>query len=645
MLNSPSRGTRLVYDTETNGLLHQLDRIHCLSIRDVASGEEWSFADHRQTHSYPDIPEGLAMLSQADEIIAHNGIGFDLPAILKCYPQFTFKKHGDTMVVSRAAFSNLKEKDFQAFRQKKFPPHLLMKTHSLEAWGYRLGRHKAEYDGGWDHWSPVMHDYMRQDTVVLLELQKYFDSKNIPQMVIETELEVAFWLEEQKRNGFLFDTKGGVELYSVIQPKHREIEAKMIETFGCWYAAKGKEKIQKRTTRYSREHLPEGVKETFFEGAVFQPVERVEFNPSSRQHIAKVLTKKYGWQPQDFTDAGQPQVTDDTVGALNYPEAPLITEYLMLDKRVGQLYTGKQAWMKLQDENGYIHGSVNQSGAVTHRATHSNPNMTQVPKVGSPYGLECRSLFMAPVGFRLVGADASGLELRCLSHFMAKYDGGRYRDLILNGDVHTANWEAGKPYLSSRDMAKTFIYAFLYGAGDWKLGHTARPLASEEEKTEIGRKLRALFLKNVPALKQLATAVEMNVTHCARCRKVGAFKCAHPEKGFFRLATGHIVYVRKKHAALNSLLQGTGAIICKRWIYHARHALLAAGLKSGWDGDYAANCWSHDEVQISVRDKDDLPNRVGQILVSQFPLITKELHFRVDLAGEFKIGQNWKDTH
>lgn len=636
--------TRLVYDTETNGLLDQLDRIHCLSIRDVETEEEWSFADHRQTHSYPDIPEGLAMLSEADEIIAHNGIGFDLPAILKCYPQFSFKKHGDTLVVSRAAFSNLKEKDFQAFRQQKFPPHLLMKTNSLEAWGHRLGFRKADYDGGWDHWSPVMHDYMRQDTVVLLKLQQHIDSKKVPQMVIDTEIEVAFWLEEQKRNGFMLDVKRGVELYAQIQPKHMEIEQKMKATFGCWYKAKGKEKVQKRTTQYSREHLPEGVKETFFEGAVFQPVEQVEFNPSSRQHISKVLIDKYDWHPMEFTDAGVPKVTDDIVGALNYPEAPLITEYLMLDKRVGQLYTGKQAWLKLVDSEGFIHGSVNQSGAVTHRATHSNPNMTQVPKVGSPYGLECRSLFLAPRGYRLVGADASGLELRCLAHFMAKYDDGRYRDLILNGDVHTANWEAGKPWLTNRDMAKTFIYAFLYGAGDWKLGHTCRPQASEEEKNEIGRKLKAQFLKNVPALKQLSTAVEQMVTHCPRCRKIGALKCAHPDKGYFRLPTGHIVYVRKKHAALNSLLQGTGAVICKRWLYHLSKALKEDDVFQN-PGTYHQNVWAHDEIQASVMDSDNMPEQFGAIAVAQFPKIEQELNFRCALAGEYKVGQTWADTH
>lgn len=625
-------GRRLVYDCETDGFLPELTRIHCLAARDLDTDEVFSFVDHRQSTAYPDISAGLELLAAADEITAHNGIEFDHQAILKCFPSFTYTgRYVDTMVLSRFIFSNIKENDFKLFRRGKFPAHLLMKPHSIEAWGYRLGVRKAKYEGGWEKWSQEMHDYMLQDVVVLQAVYKHLFAQNPAPMSVETELEVAWYLHDQKTNGFKLDVPAAVKLYTeVLLPRRISLEASLKERFKSWYVADGKEKVQKRTTRYKREHhLPEDVKETFFEGSTFQPIKKILFNPGSRQHIARVLQKEYGWKPQEFTDSGEVEVTDDIVSALPYPEAPLLTEYLLVNKRIGALAEGKQAWLKLVTKDGFIHGSVNQSGAVTHRATHSNPNMTQVPKVGSPYGKECRSLFCAPPGWKLIGADASGLELRCLSHFMAKYDGGAYRELILNGDVHTANWNAGKPWLTTRDMAKTFMYAFIYGAGDWKIGHTCRPLADEEEKVRIGRALKAHFLKSVPALGQLVAAVEQRTE----------------EKGYFVLPTGHIVHVRKKHAALNSLLQGTGAVICKRWLVHFRAAMKREGLRSGWNGEYAANVWAHDEVQVSVRDDRGLPEKVAEVLTSVFPLITEELKFRCPLAGEAKIGLNWADTH
>jgi len=633
----------LAYDIETDGFLDVMTRIHCISVRDIETKEEWSFADRRQTDRYPDITDGLDMLSQADEITAHNGINFDSCAIQKLYPQWTYKKHLDTMVVSRAWFSDIKKYDFKNFRRQKFPPWLLFEPHSIESWGWRLGHHKGTFEGPWDHWTVEMHEYMRQDTVVLLHLIEHFASLNIPSLIVETELEVADWLRTQRLNGFKFDVKKAVDLYAALQPIRENLAQPLRERFGFWYAADGKVKTPKRTANYKREHLPADAREMYTEGATFTKLKKVLFNPGSRDHIARVLTKRYGWVPEEFSDSGSPKVSDDIISSLPYDCAPDLTRYLMHAKRIGQIAEGDQAWLKCVTAEGFIHGNVNQSGAVTHRATHSKPNVSQVPTVeigkdGHPllmeaglYGWECRELWTAPDGWVLMGADASGLELRCLGHFMAKYDNGAYIDLVLNGDIHTVNWEAGKPYLKSRYQAKRFIYAFLYGAGDRKLGSICSPQASEEEQRSIGKKLRAAFLRNVPALGALVEAVQL----------------ATKQRGWFKLPTGHIVPVRHQHAALNSLLQGTGAVICKRWIYHLSRALKAEGLKPGWNGDYSPCVWSHDEVQVAVRKvvHHSLADRIGQITTSIFPTITQELNFRCPLAGEYKIGQTWAHTH
>lgn len=624
---------RFVFDTETNGLLPQLSKIHCLAIKDIDTGEVLSFVDHKQSTKYLDITDGLRILSEATQIVAHNGIEFDVPAIKKVYPTWDFKGELiDTQTICRSVFSNIKDRDFKEFRRNKWPAHLLMKPHTLEAWGLRLGHHKAKYDGGWENWSQEMHDYMIQDVAVLDKLLGHILTvRSLTDLDVQTELGVADWLQRQKVNGFPFDTQAAVKLYTeVLLPRRRELEVPMIEKFGSWYQAKGEVKTQGRTTRYTREHLPEGVKETFFAGAQYTPVERIVFNPSSRQHIAHVLKRNYGWIPEEFTESGEPQVNDDIIGALPYDVAPLITEYLLVDKRTGALAEGKQAWLKLVTPEGKIHGSVNQTGAATHRASHSSPNVSQVPASNSPYGKECRSLFTVPKGWKIVGADASGCQLRCLAHYMARYDGGAYAKVLIEGDVHTTNWEAGKPFLTSRGVAKTFIYAFLFGAGNWKIGHTCRPLASAEEKSSLGSRLKDKFLRSLPALDKLVKAV----LH------------AFTTKKSVRLPSGHVVHIKSKHTALNYLLQGTEAAICKRWIYHANRWLKASSWKSGWDGDYAALVWSHDEIQVAVRDDErGLPKQMGEMLVSLFPIVEKELKFRCPLAGEYKIGDTWHDTH
>lgn len=613
-------------------MLPELTKIHSLAIRDIDTGDSFSFADNRQTDKYPDITEGLDLLSEADEAVAHNGIEFDHRAILKCYPSFTTKaKHVDTMVLARFLFSNIKEQDYKLFRRNKFPAQYLAKPHSLGAWGFRLGVRKADYQGGWEQWNQEMHDYMIQDVVVLEKLYKHCLSRYpLKGTAVETELAVAEWLCEQKTHGFKFDEPKAVQLYTeTLLPRRMELEEKLKQKFKGWYVQKGPVAVQKRTTRFVREHLPEGVKETFYAGTEHTKVERILFNPSSRPHLAHVLQREYGWKPQEFTDAGQVEVSDDIVGALPYPEAPLITEYLLLDKRIGQLAEGKQAWLKIVDKAGFIHGSVNQSGTATHRASHSSPNVSQVPAVHSPYGKECRSLFAVPAGFKLVGSDASGCQLRCLSHYMARYDGGAYGKILIEADIHAANLAAGAPYLTSRDMAKTFIYAFLFGAGNWKLGHTCRPLAEKDKKIQIGTALKAQFLRSLPALGSLVAAVQ------------AAFR----RNKQITLLDGHIVYLKSEHAALNYLLQGTEAIISKRWIFHLKRTLAAEGLRYGYDKEFVPCVWNHDETQIAVRDTPGLPERVAEIAVSIFPIITEELGFRCPLAGESKIGMNWADTH
>lgn len=344
-----------------------------------------------------------------------------------------------------------------------------------------------------------------------------------------------------------------------------------------------------------------------------------EFNPASRIHIADRLTKLYGWKPVEFTPDGRAKVDEEVMARLPYDCGPLLTEYFTVIKRLGQLAEGKQAWLKLA-RNGRIHGSYNTVGAVTRRATHSNPNIGQVPSVGADYGRECRELFGVPAGWTQVGTDASGLELRCLAHYMARWDGGDYGRVILEGDIHTVNQEAAG--LPTRNNAKTFIYGFLYGAGDGKIGEIVGGTSAD------GKRLRFAFLEKLPALKNLVTAVKQK---------------AKMYKHLTALDDG-LLHVRSDHAALNTLLQSAGALICKKWAVTLERMLIAEGLVHGWDGDFTFMAWVHDELQIACR-TPEIAKRVCELSSAAMTKVEEYYEFRIKLEADSKIGTNWAECH
>lgn len=638
-----------LFDLESNGLLDTVSKIHCLVIKDTETCKTERYAD---VLVYEDIDgsieEGIRTLMKGP-IGGHNIIRYDLPVIQKLYPWFTYDKAQvfDTLVATRLIWSQIKDIDSGLLKKKKLPGYLFG-SHSLEAWGYRLGLMKGEYvsefkarmgdeyEEGmeWRELSPEMLDYCVQDVEVTHALYGKIIAKNYSQEALELEHQVAWLMAKQERNGFPFDTDKAATLYSELAQRRGELERELKETFGFWFAPDGK--VTPARSRRVFIHDPEGpvkrrVKkkgqdayyetgyyEYYTEGAPYTKIKLVEFNPGSRDHIADRLTTLYGWKPEVFTDGGKPKVDDDVMSKLDYPPCALLTEYLMVQKRISQLAEGKQAWL-LVEKDGKIHGSVNPNGAVTGRATHAFPNIAQVPSVSAPYGKQCRELFTVPEGWLLMGADASGLELRCLAHFMARYDGGKYGQVLLEGDIHTENQKAAG--LPTRDMAKTFIYGFLYGAGDAKIGQIVK------KGPTVGRKLKQTFLRKTPALKRLLEAVRESA-----------------KRGYLYGLDKRQLHVRSQHAALNTLLQSAGALICKKWLVLLEEDLQAQGLKHGWDGDYAFVAWVHDEVQIACRTQE-VAERVAEAATRCVTQAGEHFNFRCPIAGEAKIGTNWAETH
>lgn len=485
------------FDLETNGLLpHQtrpgstpMDKVHCLVIHDLEAG--W-YRRYRKNKDEDTIADGLKVLAESDLIVGHNIISFDIPALAMMYG-FSFPKEAvlDTLVMSRLIFSNIKDLDLVAMRRGQLPGRLFG-SQSLEAWGYRTGVMKDEYQGDplitcdklraelkWVSWNQSMDDYCVQDVKatralfdMLVKDQHYFKpaedgSIGDPIEAVKLEHKISWVMTQQERNGFPFDEAGAGKLYAELSGLRQDLLVKLVNTFGSWWAPKGGTSpfLHPRTgaplAKYPMVKYPKAgdlflkdgktlSKTPYFKGAPFTPVELIQFNPGSRDHIALKLQEN-GWKPTEFTETGKPVVDEETLkeARVDDPKAQaaidLIAEYMLVVKRLGQLAEGDNAWLKLVHADGRIHGSINPNGAITGRATHSFPNIAQVPSSGALYGPESRALFGAkhwrhvwPQAVQ-VGTDASGLELRCLGHFMARFDNGQYIDVLLNGDIHWLN--------------------------------------------------------------------------------------------------------------------------------------------------------------------------------------------------------------
>ena len=619
---------RLVFDIETDGFLDEASKVHCIVTYDLDTEKQRVFAT---LPGYPLPAEAVDYMNEADELIGHNIIKYDIPVLQKIYRGFRPKaKIIDTLVCTRLIWSDIADGDMGRVKAGTFPSKRIG-SHALEAWGYRLKEMKGEYQGGWETVSQEMVDYCVQDVVVTRKLYEKIVAKAYSPQAIELEHRFASIIAMQERHGFGFDIQAAQQLYTKLVGRRLEIAAELKVAFPARYQpveTRAFKRSCKRwvssrlgaVTRLTKKGVETGCYSEETEGAEFTSIEWVEFNPSSRHHIAARL-KEMGWDPQEFTPNGQPKVDETILEKLPYPQAKLLAEHFLVEKRIGQLAEGDQAWLRLE-RKGRIHGSVNTNGAVTGRCTHSNPNVAQVPRVGSPYGSECRALFRASHGKVLVGADLSGLELRCLAHFMARYDDGAYAKILLEGDIHTVNQNAAG--LPTRNDAKTFIYAFLYGAGDVKIGSIVLPNGTEEEQRSMGKKLKKAFLRKTPALRDLRDAVS-----------------AAAAKGWIKGLDGRVLSIRSAHAALNTLLQSAGALIAKQATVFAYDELCSRGYVFGKDWALVAHI--HDELQVEAR--KEIADDVGRVLVSSMQRAGRHFNFRVPIDGEFKIGNTWADTH
>jgi len=584
---------KLLFDIETDGL--DATKIWCLVAQEVDTGQVWSYGPD-------DIEEGVKLLNNAEQLSGHNIIGFDIPVL----ENLTSFKLGNQKLIDTLVYSRL----FNPVREG---------GHSLAVWGTKLGLAKIEFEE-FDAYTEDMLEYCKRDVAVNVKVYKALQKEGVgfsPECMALEE-EVATILKKQEQRGFYFDEYKATMLLALMREKMAETEAEVCKVF--------KPKIDERLI-YRRENAGgavaktgswdtpsgKGVRltaeeyETLSQPAVFSTTRTttVDFNIGSRKQVGEYLVE-FGWKPTEFTVNGRPVVNEKTLSSIEgIPEAELIKDYLMYQKREAQI----KSWIESVREDGRVHGFVIPNGTITGRMTHREPNMAQVPSSNSPYGKDCRACWTVPKGYKLVGIDASGLELRMLAHYMEDED---YTNEIINGDVHTANQKLAG--LESRNQAKTFIYALLYGAGDEKLGSVAGGGRA------VGQGLRKSFFDNLPAFTNLKNKV---------ARAAG--------RGYLKGLDGRKLFVRSEHSALNTLLQGAGAIVMKQALVLFNDELE----KEGLDAHFVCNV--HDEWQLEVLEKD--ADRVGKMGVEAIIDAGDYLYLTCPLDGEYNVGNNWSETH
>ena len=571
--------TTLIADIETDGFLHQLTLCHCLAIKDTNEDAVTVYADHA---GYRPISEGLSRLSRADCVVFHNGIGFDIPALVRLYGTgvIDYSKVFDTLVGSRLKDST-------------------RRGHSIKDYGRELGEEKLEYND-FTKFTDEMAEYCKVD--VKITQYVYDKTKSVKDSdAYKLEADFVRILQLQEEHGFRLDLDKANELCSELRQEISNLEEELQDLWPSKTIERWSEKTGKRLK------------------------DKVEvFNPGSRKMIAERLAETHDWKPKSFTPSGGPKIDEVVLSNLPYPEAKQLARYFRIQKQLGQLSDGDNGWLKLV-RGDRVHGGVSSMGTATHRCSHFKPNMAQVDKKD----LRMREVWVADEGQVLVGCDADALELVCLAHYLGKYDNGVYRDALLYGskeegtDVHSRTQKLVE--LPTRDEAKRMQYAYLYGASDRKLASISKEAGGP---LKDGKEIRKRMDEGIDGLGALSDGIQKRA-----------------KAGWFKAIDGRKITIRSPHSALNFLLQSCGAIVMKKaaQVFHydlaVKKQLVVDGQLKGFA--YVANV--HDEVQFSA--EPDVADDVGQTFASSITEAAVRLGMRCPLSGTYEIGANWKETH
>lgn len=471
--------------------------------------------------------------------------------------------------------------------------------------------------------------------------------------MIDLEHAISPILARQCAHGVLFDRKAAEELYATLISAKVKARTALQDVFKVRVVSLGLVTPKASNSKYGTR-----------KGCEYTRIKFEEYNPSSRPQTIERLKEQFGWNPMDFTDKGSPKLDEEIIEALPFQEVAPLKEYMMVNQRLKQLYSGQKSFMKVVNEHGRIHGSVMQSGTVTGRMVYHSPN-TNVPRVDKPYGKEFRKLFTVPSGKVMIGCDADGLEARTLGGYIKKFDGGEFIKALLEGDktqgtdIHSINARAYDvdSLSEGREAAKQLFYSGIYGAKNPKTGlillvygadfneyvpdfqnqligalrwRDRKGLDFSDKTMEClvaGKYCRDLYGERMPALPELIKDV------------ITQWK----EKGYLKGLDGRKLHPRSEHSAFNTLNQGAGAVIMKKSLEIADKGMKTDGLKPGRDYEFVIN--QHDEWQLEVTNNQEIIEIVSRNLPKAIKEAGEFFNFPCPMSGSVKVGKDWSDTH
>ena len=585
----------LVFDIEADGFLDSLSKIHCVAIKAYDEDK----AIEPSLYFGEDLHQAINILASADYLVAHNGISYDIPAINKLYPDVELPPCIDTLLLA-----------------KLYNPFL--PSYSLKELGILLKEHKGDYDKGFEFYNKEMGIYCQQDVVVTNKLFNMLLGRlDISANYVVLEHEVKYIQCKGERKGVDFDYIAAMKLQMEIDSKMDDIRDEVVPSLGYAYSPYQQIYKLKKNGDPSNNALKWlAMSPNHVAGGDFCKIEYTKITLDTKKLLIDKLLQD-GWIPSSRTEKGYPQIAVKGVVCnhlLTDSKFENVGTYFVLKHRKGLV---EGLFKLVRKKDGRIESRADTLGAVTHRYTHSG--IANFPAVRSLYGEAIRSLFGAFDNDRVfIGSDLAGLEARMLAHYM---NDDEFTELVSgpDADVHTFNQH--KVCLPTRDAAKTFYYALLYGGGNAKIGSLVNGNEAD------GKRIKEMYFKEFPGLAQTNSRLQKEA-----------------KKGYVTSLDGRPIRITKgdkgdydTHKALNSLLQSSGAIFAKHWLCFTNQYL------EEHNADATIVISYHDELQIDCHK-------------NSVEIVTKALRHGVEMADkvlktncpndiDIKVGKNWKDTH
>ena len=639
---------KLVFDIEADNLLPKISKFHCAGAIDVETGTEYWFRPHQ-------LNEFLELLDTADIIIAHNALGYDIPALYKLTgwkPKATVqctKVMSQVLNYRRFGFGHSLKRWGEFFEGKPNITKINQQGGNTQRSEYKKQAAanqsflKGDYTGGWEEFNEDMFEYMKQDVrlgtnvykYLMKELRNYISISNSKDILraLRSEMDMDAVMAEQCENGWKFDLKSAKQLQNTINDKmnaisdfvNPKLNAKAVvvdpDTTKEHEAKTGKRYAKEKKATYTKagkltSHIVKwfgpNVGSTIDDSKIVGSYCRVDFSVGDigNTDTVKSYLGSIGWQPDEWNWKRvngkfikvSAKLTDSSLKPLG-PIGEALMEYYTLRSRKSIL----EGWFDHVDNNSRLHGDVFNIGTPTFRQTHKI--IANLPSGKAVLGPEFRRLFVSKEGYKLVSADSAACQLRLLAHFMKDPE---FTKEVLEGDIHQKNADI---IGCSRATAKPFIFAFLYGAGGKKLGSILG--VSEKE----GNRIKKMFLNAIPSLKNLIVKVQRIAEN----------------QGYIPGLDNRPIHVESAHKALNYLIQGAEAVVMKYTVNMIHKELAKANIDSN------ILLFYHDEVTYEV--KEQQAETAKQIIIRCFDEAPKELGINIMTCGDCMIGEDYYDVH